>query len=344
MTLLLKRFIHIFIKEFRTTIFHDVFARVVELVMLVIVFFWGVIAQHWESVVALIWGVGLIAVYHAFKSAHTVCTEVVAQIREHKGQTESLYIFTPSGTHASLSVSAPVLPRRHRTILYGAACAVSLLSIFADVLAWQWSRKTVSHERVAEVPAIPPIVEQPLRVFISVATRNVFHFWLVRNDVKQYFPTDIFMMMRFTNLTNKEILVDSLKIELIGRFGEPPLRINSLPAPDESWHTYCGPSRTFVLPCDVDNRGFLLDVLRQPIPAGHTVYAVGLFQVPQGRDLAEVSGLNLHIIEVTGNKYDIGAIIPTASDSGSLEQSTIRNGHPPIDISAYSEQRPLYPD
>jgi hypothetical protein len=94
-----------------------------------------------------------------------------------------------------------------------------------------------------------------------------------------------------------------------------------------------------VVPCTLD-KGFLLDVLRQPIPAGHTVYAVGLFQVPQGKSLSHVSGLNLHIIDMRGKRYDIGAIIPAESDSGSLEQSAIRNGHPPIDISPYSEQRP----
>jgi hypothetical protein len=97
-----------------------------------------------------------------------------------------------------------------------------------------------------------------------------------------------------------------------------------------------------VMPCTI-NRGFLFDVLHQPILAGHTVYAVGLFQLPQDKNLPDVAALNLHIVDMRGKSHDISAILPspTESDSGSLEQFSIHYGDPAMNISAYSEQRPF---
>ena len=64
--------------------------------------------------------------------------------------------------------------------------------------------------------------------------------WLVRSDVKQYFPADMFVLMRFTNLTKEEILVGSLNVETIGKTSAP-LTLFPLDVPDECWRMYCGP-------------------------------------------------------------------------------------------------------
>jgi len=226
---------------------------------------------------------------------------------------------------------------RNQTFLFVIAIASVLIGIPGLYFSYVGSRNVPTPIR----ETLPTAEEQTIKVVITYVIANPASFWLVRNDVKQYFPADLFMMKRFTNLTNEEILVDSLVVEIIGRLGEAPFRIYPLPSPDEWWQTYCGPSKNLVVPCMIPNRGFLFDVLRQPIPAGHTVYAVGLFQLPQGRDRSHASGLNLHIIDMRGKRYDIGAILPTESDSDSLEQFGIRNGHPAIDISVYSEQRPF---
>jgi hypothetical protein len=201
----------------------------------------------------------------------------------------------------------------------------------------------ISYIRPPNVPSPAPMEQSPILKVDVVGIMIPSFMWLVRSDVKQYFPADMFVLMRFTNLTKEEILVESLNVETIGKVSIP-LTLFPLDA-DERWRMYCGPSTTFVVPCSVVNTGFLLDVLRQPIAAGRTVYSVGLFQVPQGKGFSpgDLSGLTLHIIDMRSRRYDIRAIIPTEWDPGSLERSTIQNSHPPINISAYSEQRPLYP-
>jgi hypothetical protein len=228
---------------------------------------------------------------------------------------------------------------RSQTVVFIIAIASLLTGLASLVVGIPSLYYSYVGSRNVKSSVAKPAEERTIKVVVPVLVNNV-QFWLVRRDVKQYLPSDIFTVMRFTNLTSEEIQVDSLNVEIIAGFGEAPYRIYPLPTPDESWKMCCGLLKTMVVPCTLD-KGFLLDVLRQPIPAGRTVYAVGLFQLPQGK-LLHVSGLNLHIIDMRGKRYDIGAIIPTNLDSGSLEQSTIRNGHPAIDISAYSEQRPLY--
>jgi len=176
MASLLKRFVLIFIKRFSQTVLHDGYGRAVEVSSVIIALILGAVKQYHEAIFTIVCGLGITATYHAFKSAHTLCAEVAAQIREHKYQVESTYIYTPSGKPASLQVSAPVAPHRYHAILYGAACAVSLLCIFAGFLAWQWSHKAVSQEPVVKLPApAPPDEEQTLKVFVPILT-NYFQF------------------------------------------------------------------------------------------------------------------------------------------------------------------------
>jgi hypothetical protein len=340
---LLKRFLFIFINGFIHTVLHDVFGRLVEGLSIIIALGLGAAAQYREAIAVIVWGLAITAAYHAFKSAHTLCAEVMAQIRDHPYQVESPYIYTPSGAHAFFALEAPTAPRFYRSILYGAAGATLCVCIVAGVLTSRWSHKSFSHEQVETLPVVAPLPqEQTIKVVITYATQKPTAFWLVRNDVKQYFAADLATVMRFTNLTSSEILVDSVKFEVIGKLGEAPYRIFPLGTPDESWRLYCGLSKTLVMPCTLD-KGFLFDILRQPIPVGHTVYAVALFQIPQGKDLSQSSGLNLRIIDMRGKSYEIGAIVSTDTDPGSLEQLRIQNSRPVIDISAYSEQRPFYP-
>jgi hypothetical protein len=227
---------------------------------------------------------------------------------------------------------------RNQTVIFILAIAGIIIGIPSLYFSYVGSRYVPPF-------AIPPAVEQSPKLKVDVVGFMIpSYMWLVRSDTKQYFPADVFILMRLTNLTNEEILVDTLNVEIIGKGDEPPLKVFPLGAPDEQWHMYCGPSTKLVVPCTIVNRGFLLDVLRQPIAAGHTIYAVGLFQAPRGKDLSDPSGLSLHITDMRGKKYDIGGIIPAESPSGSLEQFTIKNGHPVADISAYAEQRPLFPD
>jgi hypothetical protein len=187
--------------------------------------------------------------------------------------------------------------------------------------------------------------EQALRVYVAqFIPSGAMRFWSVRNDVKQYFPTDIFMLMRFTNLTKEEIQFDSVNVEMALKSNRP-LKLFLLAADDDGWHTYCGLTTTFVVPCTFD-RPFLGDVLRQPISPGHTVYGIGLFQVPRGRVLSsvDIAGLKLRLTDMRGKTHGIDAVLPRESPPGTLEQFTIKNSHPVFDISKYAEQRPLSPD
>jgi hypothetical protein len=126
--------------------------------------------------------------------------------------------------------------------------------------------------------------------------------------MKQYFPTDIFMLMRFTNLTKEEIQVDSVSVEIALKSNRL-LKLFLLAADNERWHTYCGFATTFVVPCTFD-RPFMGDVLRQPISAGHTVYGVGLFQVPRETVLSseDIAGLKLRLTDMRGKTHDIDAV------------------------------------
>jgi hypothetical protein len=87
--------------------------------------------------------------------------------------------------------------------------------------------------------------EQALRIYVAqFIPSGAMRFWSVRNDVKQYFPTDIFMLMRFTNLTKEEIQFDSVNVEIALKSNRP-FKLFLLAADDNSWHTYCGLNHNF---------------------------------------------------------------------------------------------------
>jgi hypothetical protein len=233
---------------------------------------------------------------------------ILTEIRAQKAQVESRYIYTPSGTPAALDVMAPVAPRWYRAQLYGAAGTILCLCIVSGVWAWERNHKNAPHEPALIAPTATTGTEQALRVFVPDFIMAPFHFWLVRADIKECQPVDAFTLMRFTNLTNGEIMVETLNLEILGRVGQPPFNVVLL-NPDGTWPIYGGMSSKYVLPATFD-RGFMHDVVRQPIPAGHTVYGIGLFQIPRFKDLSVISGLSVHITDMRGQKYDVDAIFP----------------------------------
>jgi hypothetical protein len=139
---------------------------------------------------------------------------------------------------------------RSQTVVFIIAIASLLTGLVIGIPSLYFSYVGSRNVKPSMAKTPPPSEEGTIKVFITWLT-NPTSFWVVRKDVKQYFPADLFMMMRFTNLTNDEILVDSLTVEVIDRLGEAPFKLYPLSPPDESWHTYCGPSKNLVVPCTV---------------------------------------------------------------------------------------------
>ena len=141
-----------------------------------------------------------------------------------------------------------------------------------------------------------PQSESDLSVYL-VQFINPSRIWVVRGDIKQYLPIDIFMMMRITNLAKDEFSFDSVTVQLLRNDSSAPVDL-FLVNPSKLWVAHYGFSPNVVVPCTFD-RSFIFDALREPLPAGRTIHTVALFQIPKGTSVRP-SGVKFTFVDTRG--------------------------------------------
>jgi len=127
---LLTRFFREFLKQFWPTVTENKFDKIVVAAAVVYLFFRRLIGERWEFVIPLVWAVCFIAVYHAFKAAHSVKKEIDVELCE---QPSPLY--DPSGQHPTIPHQA-TMPFLYGVRLYGIASVFLLAFGYVGFSAW----------------------------------------------------------------------------------------------------------------------------------------------------------------------------------------------------------------